>query len=186
MADENLTAEQLQHRVDAARRHYESLRDMFEQQLQQNFADAGDVADRLLSVADEFGKDQAVELLGERPDDYGVRVNGADGNWRDVASIYADDLEKLIEAHEQLDDLTRLRDNAAGRSERDLLRTLNIQGREYELDVLKRELREKESGERHRVDLPKDKTLTLTERAALGSKAEKAQPHPQRNRTRDR
>ena len=86
---DSLTASELQSRIDAARREYDGLREGLEQQLGRHFNDAGGVADRLLSVTDEFGRERALELMAERPDDYGVRHSDAGREWREAAAEYS-------------------------------------------------------------------------------------------------
>lgn len=187
MAD-SPTAAELQARIDATRREYEDLRDSLEQQLGRHFTEAGDVADRLLSVVDEFGREHALELMAKRPDDYGVRHASADGDWREAAAAYGTDVERLVELHERLDDLTREREGADGRESAKPARIVNIQGREYEFDPVRSELRELQSGTRFPVELERgeEPKLTAIERAMRDTKAGRAEPQPDRDRTRDR
>lgn len=185
MAD-SPTAAELQVRIDAARREYEVVRGRLEQQLGREFSDAGDVADRLLSVTDEFGRDHAVGLILERPDDYGERHGGRDGDWQEVAARIGDDVDRLVELHEKLDDLTRDREALTGQDRAgEHVRVINIQGREYEFDGERNELREIEPSGRppEHAEQPR---LTAIERAMRDTKAGKAEPQPERDRTRGR
>lgn len=175
-------------RIDEIRRDYEQLRTSLEQNLGRYFIDAGDVTDRLLSVVDEFGREHALELMAERPDDYGVRHAAAENDWRETAASYGTDVERLIELHDRLDDLTREREKAEGRESPEPLRSINIQGREYEFDAVRSELREIVSDTRYPVALERgeEPKLTAIERAMRDTKAAKAEPQPDRERTRGR
>lgn len=182
------TAAELQARIDATRREYEDLRDSLEQQLGRHFTNAGDVADRLLSVVDEFGREHALVLMVERPENYGVRRASADGDWREVAAAYDADVERLVELHERLDDLTREREQADGRDLAKPGRVVNIQGREYEFDAVRNQLREIQSDARFPVELERgdEPKLTAIERALRDTKAGRAESQPDRDRTRER
>lgn len=182
MAD-SPTAAEIQVRIDAARREYEAARDRLEQQLGREFSDAADVADGLLSVTDEFGRDHAVGLMLERPDDYGQRHAGRDGDWQEVAAKIGDGVDRLVELHERLDDLTRDREALTGQDRAvKPVRVINIQGREYEFDGERNELREIEPSARQ-AEQPR---LTAIERAMRDTKAGKAEPETERDRTRGR
>lgn len=184
---DSLTPAELQTRIDAARREYDGLREGLEQQLGRHFSDAGDVADRLLSVTDEFGPDRALELMAERPDDYGVRHSAADREWREVAAEYSTELERLVEVHERLDDLTRQRDKLDFRDPEKPGRVVNIQGRAYDFDTARGELREIETDARFPVQLDREEPrLTAVQRALRDTNAAKAEPRPDRDRDRTR
>lgn len=187
MAD-SPTAGELQSRIDATRREYEYLRNSLEQHLGRHFAEAGDVADKLLSVVDEFGREHALQLMAERPDDYGVRHASADGDWREAAAAYGASIERLVELHERMDDLTRERDKLDARNPAKSGRIVNIQGREYEFDAVRSELREIQSDARFPVEFERgeEPKLTAIERAMRDSKAGRAEPQPDRDRTRGR
>lgn len=187
MADSRTEAD-IHARIDETRRDYEQLRASLEQNLGRYFTDAGDVTDRLLSVVDEFGREHALQLMAERPDDYGVRHAAADRDWRDMATSYGTDVERLIELHDRLDNLTREREKADGRDSSEPLRSINIQGREYEFDAVRSELREIVSDTRFPVALERgeEPKLTAIERAMRDTKAGRAEPQPDRDRTRDR
>ncbi len=184
--DEQTSLADLDAAIDAARRDYATQRDKLEGRLGAHVVDASDVADRLLSVADEFGREHALELMAERPDDYGVREQAS--SWRDAADLN-EDLERLIDTQERLDDLTQKREKLAQRGDGKPVRIVNIQGQAYEFDAAKRELREVASGERHAVSLEEigaGRPLTLTQQAARDAQAPKAQPRGDRDRTRER
>ncbi len=173
--------------IAATRREYASQRDSLEARLAGHFVDGGDVADRLLSVADEFGREHALELLAERPDDYGVREQR--GDYRDAAAELAPDLERLIETHDRLDELARQRDMLEPLADGRPIRTIHIQGRAYEFDGERRELRDRDSGERVSAELEapaQSRPLSLTEQARLDAGVPRAQPRPGRDRTRER
>lgn len=187
MAD-SPTAAELQSRIDTTRRAYDDLRDTLERQLARDFTDAGDVADRLLSMADEFGQKHALDLMAERPDDYGVRHRSTEGDWREAVADYSANVERLVELHERLDDLTRDREWADGREPAKPGRIVNIQGREYDFDAVRGELRELQSDARFPVELERgeEPRLTAIERAMRDTKAAKAEPELDRDRTRGR
>lgn len=186
MTDSPTTAE-LQSRIDATRREYDGLREALEQQLGRHFNDASDVGDRLLSVTDEFGRDHALELMAERPDDYGVRHSVSDGEWRESAAEYSAGLERLVEVHERLDDLTREWEKMDVREPAKPGRLVNIQGRAYDFDTARGELREIETDARYPVQLDREEPrLTAVQRALRDTNAAKAEPQPDRDRTRER
>lgn len=188
MTDDRVpTVAELDAAIDAARRDYAAQRDKLERRLQRHFADAGDVADRLLSVVDEFGREHALDLMAERPDDYGVWEQSS--GWRDAAAEFNDDVERLIDTHERLDDLTHKREKLVQRADSRPLRIVNIQGQAYEFDAEQRELRELSSSERHAVDLgdtAAERPLSLTQELARDAGIQPAQARPRRDRTRER
>lgn len=53
-----------------------------------------------------------------------------DGDCPEVATAYGADVERLVDLHEQLDELTRERQQAEGREPAKSARIVNIQGRE--------------------------------------------------------
>jgi len=184
---DSLTLAELQSRIDAARREYDGLREGLEQQLGRHFNDAGDVADRLLSVTDEFGRERALELMAERPDDYGVRHSAADREWREAAAEYSARLERLAEVHERLDDLTSEWEKLDVRDPAKPGRVVNIQGRAYDFDTARGELREVETDARYPVQLDREEPrLTAVQRALRDTNAAKAEPEQDRDRTRGR
>lgn len=186
--DHAQTVDELDAAIDAARREYAAHRDRLEDRLRSHFVDAGDVADRLLSVVDEFGREHALDLLAERPDDYGVREQADD--WRAVAAELNGDVERLVDLSDRLDDLTHKRDKLAQRADSRPVRIVNIQGQAYEFDAERRELREVQSGTRHDVDLRENEVeeLSLTQQLAreAGIGPERDRPARSRNRGRER
>lgn len=182
------TTDELQRQIDASRREYDLLRGQLERALGQQFEQPDDVADRLLSVTDEFGRERALELLMQRPADYGDRHILDDADMRHDAAGLAGLVDRLVEVHARLDDLTRQRDQQLPRNPAKLDRILNIQGREYAFDPVRRELRNVSSGERHVVEMDRveEQKLTLTQKAAQHTSASKAQPGSERDRDRDR
>lgn len=178
---------ELKARIASTRREYEGLRDALESKLGRQFIEPSAVADRFLSVIDEFGLEHAAELLAERPGDFGDRHVEGDG--RGEAEELRDTLQGLVDAHDRLDDLTGELDKLTRTDQAKSARIINIQGREYEFDGAKRELREVASGERHSVALEEigaGKPLSLTQQAARDAQAPRVQPRADRDRTRGR
>lgn len=178
---------ELKARIAATRREYEGLRDTLESKLGRQFMEPSAVADRFLSVIDEFGVEHASDLLAERPADFGERYGQGDG--RADADDLRDTLNELVDAHERLDDLTGELDKLTRTEQTKSTRVINIQGQAYDFDAEKRELREVASGERHGVALEEiggGRPLTLTQQAAREAQAPKAQPRGNRDRTRTR
>lgn len=175
--------------IDAVRKDYEAQRSKLEGRLQQHFADGGEVTDRLLSEVDEFGREHALELMSERPSDYGTWLQTP--GWRDVTAELNNDIDRLIDTHERLDDLTHKQEKLIQRADSRPLRIINIQGQAYEFDAERRELREVSSDKRHDVDLTE--TLTepsesLTQQVAReeGIKPRTQSTSSRRDRTRER
>lgn len=184
---DSLTPDELQRQIDATRREYDRLREQLESALGYQFEQPGGVADRLLSVTDEFGRERALELLTQRPGDYGDR-RGDDPAFRDSATGLSGMVDTLVEVHARLDELTRQRGRAVKAPDTGSSRIVNIQGREYAFDPARRELREVSSGQRYQVEMDRvdEPCQTLTQRAAQQSSASKAPTRTEHDRDRDR
>lgn len=185
MTDETSTPDKaLEQQLEAARRDYEDKRRALAWTLQKHFADGGDVTDRVLNAVDEYGREHALELLAERPDDYGVWEHASRETWREVTEGVDAEVARVTEAHDRLDELTSLADNR--KADVTIGRTINIQGEAYVIDLEARELRNLSNGERHPIqahDAAQDRKLTLTERAALRAQLPE---QPKRREVRDR
>lgn len=184
MADESPNhAESLEKQLDVVRKDYEDQRRAFAWRMQKHFVDGSDVTDRLLSAVDEYGQQHALELLSERPDDYGIWDHTASEPWREVTESLEQDIAKLTEAHDRLDELTRAVDQE--RKLPETQRTIHVQGEAYAIDAEARSVRHIATDERSQMDdqdTPQRK-LTLTERAALRAQLPE---QPERAETRDR
>jgi len=174
----------LQAAIDDVRRSYVDVRQQLEASLARVYVDPADVADRLLSLADEFGREHTLALFVERPHDLGVVHDIGDIPWSETAERLGGELEQLLDTHERLDDLTHARDKLRPNP---ATRTLNVQGREYQLDPEARELRSLDQSERHPVSLEPGKLqLSLTEQHAREKGVVPIQPLPTQERERYR
>lgn len=182
------TLSELADAIAATRTHYADLRAAFEASLGR-FVDApADVADELLSHADEFGRDHALDVYAARFSASVIRGQTGDMTPSEMADSIAQHMESLLDTHKRLDDLTHKREKLAERDNAPVVRIINIQGQEFVLDGQTRSL--------HAVDRPDDKhafehepELSLTEQVARDVGAEKAEPQPldrDRDRTRTR
>lgn len=176
----------IQAAIDDTRRSYVDVRQQLEASLGRVYVDPADVSDRLLSLADEFGREHTLALFAERPHDLGVVHDIGDIPWSETAERLGGELEQLLETHERLDDLTHARDKLRPNPAK---RTLNVQGREYELDAEARELHSLDQSERHPVSLEaEEREPSLTQQYAREKDVDPVQPQPtqeqDRNRTR--
>lgn len=181
-----LTVASLQTDIDAVRKSYLERRDELEAVLGQTFQHPTSVADGLLSAADEFGREHAMDMLALRPMDFGDLREGPTQETRQRAGEL---LEKLVDDHDRLDHLTLQREALLKRDEPGRLPVINIQGREFTLDEARRELRPTDRPEeRHPLDLEPvpQRELTLTEQAARQRGVEAPEPTPEHDRDRSR
>lgn len=186
MTHAGLTPEMLDRALTAARRQYAALRDALEQRLAASFADTPDVADRLLSSVDEFGRKHTGQLLAERPRDWGQWSGHAD--WRAASADIQRDLDAMATLHERIDELTAQR-AAAEKDAPAGPHRVHIQGRPYDFDAERGELRDIESGSRFVVELERQeppREISLLDRLAERAPAELAPERPVRERTRER
>lgn len=180
MSDGPYNLAELQTAIVETRRHFYAQRERLEESLGRSFDDPASAADVLLSLAEEYGPEQAVALLRERPFDVGELLPEAD---------LADDLEAhlsdIMQTQDHLDDLTAEREKLV--PQRDGMRVVNIQGEAYELDG--RELRSVDRPDgRHPVDLEQNSQpeLGLAETIAAKGEVPLAQPREQPGRERSR
>lgn len=92
------------------------------------FGDAPDEADRLLSLADEFGRDHSLEALDSDAAMLGASVDP------ELRSVLAADLDALAEIHDRVDDGASRRDAVLRLENPDRPRTIAIQGQLYSID----------------------------------------------------
>lgn len=182
------TLSELTDTISATRTLYAELRAALEASLSR-FVDApADVADELLSHADEFGRDHAIDVYAARFSASVVRGQTGDMTPSEMADSIAQQMVGLLDTHERLDDLTHKREKLVERDNAPVVRVINIQGQEFVLDGQTRSF--------HAVDRPDDKLifehepeLSLTEQVARDVVADKAEPQPldrDRDRTRTR
>lgn len=184
------TVDSIQTAIDATRTAFQQQRDLLEGVLEQDFVDPGQVADGLMSVADEYGREHALDLLRERPGDFGDRREGAGAGWVERADDLAGHLDRIMDTHDRLDQLTSAREKLVPRGGPASGQVINIQGREFLLDADDRELRAVDRpDERYPVEPeigPPEPELSLTERVAQATGAAKAEPLPELERERTR
>ena len=105
--------------------------------LRGSFQEPEDVADTLLSHADEFGPKHAAERFLAAPETFGARVAGA--NLPLAVEDLASALESLVDGHDELDRETRRHDGAHDRVGK-TGQTIHVQGEAFTLDAEKRSL----------------------------------------------
>jgi hypothetical protein len=177
----------IQAAIDDVRRSYVDARQQLEASLGRVYVDPADASDRLLSLADEFGREHTLVLFAERPHDFGVVHDIGNIPWSETAERLGEELEQLLGVHERLDDLTHARDKLQPRPN-SATRTINVQGTEYQLDAEARELRSADKpAERHSVSLePEERELSLTEQYAREKVVAPVQPQSTQERDRNR
>ena len=182
------TVPELAETIAATRTLYADTRASLETSLGAFFDNPAEVADELLSLADEFGRDQALDVYAGRLPDGTDRAQLSDLlNSERMLDVTAQ-IESLVDTQDRLDNLTDKREKLAARDNAPVVRVFNIQGQEFMLDG--------QTGEFHAVDRPDDRhvvdiehDLTLTEHVAreLGAgKAEAQTVEQSRDRTRSR
>jgi hypothetical protein len=181
MAEESPpTVASLQADIDMSRATYAELRRHLEADLGRLYDNPGDVADELLSQADEFGQEHAVAAFAERPHEFGHVRELAEYPWPETAERAGEELARMVDAHDRLDHLTLQREALLKREDPTRLPVVNIQGREFTIDEAGRELRPTDAPqERHalhidpvderslatpEVDLQRDQTQERTRR----------------------
>jgi MobA/MobL family len=183
----------LQADIDAARATYRAERDLLVRMAGWIYADGPSAADAIESLADELGPGQAVEQLLALPQVFGeLGPTASDQVIADQSDELEPMLERLLDAQDRLDILTRQREDVLAEREPGRLRVLNIGGREFAVDRRADEVRSvNDSRERHALaeDGVSGRTvegaaLTLTEQFARETGAGKAEPKPELGRTR--
>lgn len=180
------TLTELAESIAATRTLYADTRASLETTLGAFFDKPAEVADELLSLADEFGRDQALDVYAGRLPDGTDRAQLSDLLSSERMSDVTAQIESLVDTQDRLDDLTDKREKLAARDNAPVVRVFNIQGQEFVLDG--------RLGEFHAVDRPDDRLmfepepeLSLTEQVARDVGAANAEPQPlQRDRDRTR
>jgi hypothetical protein len=113
--------------ITNTRRQFFAERENLEGVMGRAFDDPQSATDVLLSLADEFGPDQAVAIMRERPFDVGELRSDPDMDENLEA-----ELSCIIQTQDRLDELTAKREELA--PTRVGARVLNIQGEEYEIE----------------------------------------------------
>lgn len=138
---------------------------------------SSDAFESLVSLADEFGAEEAVERF--------AAGKGVDGH-----SQVGAQLERLLEARDELDLVTARREGHVRAGTPHRPQVIQIDGQAFEIDVAAGELRAVDDcHERYRLP---DMTVTSNRTAAanltqqIGEGVEKAQPTPQRGMDRKR
>ena len=180
MADETPpTAAELLDAIDTTRALYGKLRTDLEVSLGKFFDDPADVADDLLYHSEEFGREHALELYGERLHSAPIRPDLGDMTFAELAEKISGQVDAMLDAHDRLDDLTHKRQKLLARELPPGVRIINVQGREFELDSLARELRAVDRpGERYPLPAEAEQDMTLTQHMARETGAALAEPPP--------
>lgn len=114
-------------RIADVRRQFFAERERLEQSLGRAFDDPASASDVLLSLAEEYGPEGAVELLRERPFDVGELLPNPD-----ITEELEGQLSDIMQTQDWLDDLTTEREKLS-RSHL-TSQVINIQGDEYLVD----------------------------------------------------
>ncbi len=193
MMDRDL--ETLQSEIDAAREAYRAERELLVKTAGWIYADGPSAADAIEGLAEELGPGKVAEQFLVMPTVFGdLGATASDQLVADTFDILEPNLERLLEAQDRLDTLTRQREDVLAEREPGRLRVLNIGGREFVVDPAQNEVRSVEDGgERFALsgaDAPwrvlDGAAPSLTEQFAQETGAEKAQPRAERDRTRGR
>jgi hypothetical protein len=149
--------------------------------------DPADAVSDLLSWADEFGREHAIELFQNDLHTYPSDPQITGELWPQRARDISAAVDALLDGQDKLDQLTRARDLAQGRNPHDSeTRTLNIQGQDYELDGRSMQLRNRE-GASHSFDEARSLSLTQSHARDVGADVAQAQREsPDRTRGRSR
>lgn len=107
--------------------------------LRGSFQQPDEVADALLSHADEFGPQHAAERFLAAPESFGARVAGAPAKWPLAGEDLASALKSLVDGHDELDRETRRQDDEHDRVGK-TGQTIHVQGEAFTLDADQRTL----------------------------------------------
>jgi len=181
------TLAEIEAALAAAKQVYDTARAALEGALGRVYAQAQDAADALLSQVDEFGTDHALQQYASNPHGLGVVQNADKIPWRETGEALKKEISRVVDAQDQLDDLTNRRDLLSARANPGT-RTLNIQGVDYVFDGKDGSLaRVGRPDERVAVSLePVAAELSPTERFAKDAGLSKPQPSPDPSRGRSR
>jgi hypothetical protein len=190
MAEAQLpTGASLQADIDQVRAAYGARRAELEQELANIYADAPAACDTLLSIADEFGPEHAAGILNERPQELGAIRDDDDLPWSDVIDRAGEEMPKLADQHDRLDELTVQREALLRRDQPDRLPVVNIHGREFTLDEARRELRPTDRPDQSYpldLDPAEQRSANVSEILAQEKPGRQAEPEPPRDRSRSR
>lgn len=163
-----------------------SLRAEIESALAGVYADPKGAADVLVSQAEEFGVEHAVESYVSRPTELGEVRHVGLLSWTEARAALAEHLPRLRDAHERLDELLALRDQLAMRA--DASRGIHIQGVEFNIDYASETIQRADGLEAPcRLEPAPEQWPSLTEQLSKDVGAGQAQPsHDEQPRTRGR
>jgi hypothetical protein len=159
------------------------------------YADGVEAAGQLYAIAEEFGADRAAMAMLGNVEQFGELAEQARD---DVIADAADGLEQALEAtlvaQERVDEAVAARERDLRTLMAGRLQHININGREFVLDVRHGELRSADNpDERYQLADPPaperaagEPTLSLTEQAAQEQNVPEAQPNRSDPRTRSR
>lgn len=163
-----------------------SLRADIESALAGVYANPKDAADALVSQAEEFGVEHAVDSYVSRPTELGEVRHVGLVSWTETRDALAEQLPRLRDAHERLDELLAQRDQLAMRA--DASRSIHIQGVEYNINYASETIQRADGAETpYRLEPALAHSPSLTEQLSKNVGAGQAQPyHNEQPRTRSR
>lgn len=173
-------------RIEQAHSLGASLRADIESALTGVYTDPKGAADVLVSQAEEFGVEHAVESYVSRPTELGEVRHVGLVSWTETRATLAEQLPRLRDAHERLDELLAQRDQLAMRANGS--RGIHIQGVEYNVDDASETIQRADGLEAPcRLETVAERLPSLTEQLSKDVGAGQAQPsHDEQPRTRGR
>lgn len=184
MADEPpLTAEMLRAALDDETKTYAMRRSALEASLAGMVAEPGEKVDELLSLADEFGREHAIELFADSLHTH--PISPEQDEWPSRAERVAHGVDAVLDSQDRVDELTDRREKLLGRAENGPRRVINVHGEEIEIDALARKFRV--VGQDTFFDIGHEPELSLTQQISQDHGAGQAEPRPHnKDRSRNR
>ncbi len=182
MAENEPRLEDIERQLTAETKAYADKRAVLEDALAELFRDPSDAVDGLLSWADEFGRDHALELFAEEIHKSPDALEVSPDRWSDMLTAVNGNIERVMDSQERLDELTRQRETVSPSLPN---RSINIHGELFEIDAVS--MRARSHAGQQTIDIEPEQALTLTEQIAHDIGISKAEPNPQeKDRSRSR
>lgn len=175
----SLTPEDITRETGKLREAYAAHARQLTERLGTVYRDPADAREQILSLAEEFGADHALEHLIREPERFGATRDRAPRSvFGDQREVLARELESLAETQDLLDDMMRQQEQVRPEKPRDGSRTVHIQGEPFRVDAQGRIMKDAADRPRH--------PRSLTERLSAEHKVPPAQPGPTLPRDRNR